>query len=121
MKLLDAAPIRTFFSRTALFCAIFFVSTLSNTHAAELITFEQAGCSCFQAFDREVAPIYSKTTEGQRAPLWRVNIDRPLPPDLPFIEAKRLAPFFALVENAHEIGRIRGDPGADSFWGCSGC
>jgi hypothetical protein len=120
MKLLDTAPIRTFFSRTALFSAIFFASTLSSTHAAELIMFEQAGCSWCEAFNREIAPIYPKTTEGHRAPLRRVNIDHALPPDLTFIEAERLAPLFVLVENAREIGRIRGYPGADSFWGLLG-
>ncbi len=120
MKLLDAAPIRKFFSRTALFGAIFFASPLSNTDAAELIMFEQAGCSWCAAFDREIAPIYPKTTEGQRVPLRRVNIDRALPPDLAFIEVERLAPLFVLVQNGHEIGRIRGYPGEDNFWGLLG-
>ena len=82
--------------------------------------FEQAGCTWCEIFDREIAPIYPKTTEGQRAPLRRVNIDRTLPADLAFIEVERLAPLFVLVQNGHEIGRIRGYPGEDNFWGLLG-
>ncbi len=88
-----------------------------NASAAELVMFEQAGCTWCETFDREIAPIYPKTAEGKRAPLRRVNIDEPLPSDLNFIEMERLAPLFVLVESGHEIGRIRGYPGDDHFWG----
>jgi hypothetical protein len=79
--------------------------------------FEQVGCGWCETFDREIAPIYPKTAEGHRAPLRRVNIDGPLPPDLSFIEVERLAPLFVLVDKGEEIGRIRGYPGEDHFWG----
>ena len=82
--------------------------------------FEQAGCSWCEAFDREIAPIYHKTAEGQRAPLRRVDIDQPVPQDLAFIAVERLAPLFVLVDNGREIGRIRGYPGEDHFWGLLG-
>lgn len=62
--------------------------------------FEQAGCVWCETFDREIAPIYPKTVEGQRAPLRRVNIDHTLPSDLAFLETERLAPVFVLVERA---------------------
>jgi thioredoxin-related protein len=88
--------------------------------AAELIMFEQAGCGWCEAFDREIGPIYHKTTEGQRAPLRRVDIDQPVPQDLAFIAVERLAPVFVLVDNGREIGRIRGYPGEDHFWGLLG-
>ncbi|HEY6023623.1 MAG TPA: transcriptional regulator [Pseudolabrys sp.] len=120
MKLLHGLQVRRLFSHAALFGAIFLGSALANSHAAELIMFEQAGCTWCETFDREIAPIYPKTTEGQRAPLRRVNIDHALPPDLAFIELERLAPLFVLVENGHEIGRIRGYPGDDNFWGLLG-
>ncbi len=97
-----------------------FASSLVKAHAAELVMFEQAGCTWCEIFDREIAPIYPKTTEGQRAPLRRVNIDHALPPDLAFIEVERLAPLFVLIQNGHEIGRIRGYPGEDNFWGLLG-
>lgn len=120
MKLVSYSRIRQFFSRVALFGAMIFVSTGVRAHAAELVMFEQAGCTWCELFDREIAPIYPKTTEGQRAPLRRVNIDRTVPPDLAFIEVERLAPLFVLIQNGHEIGRIRGYPGEDNFWGLLG-
>jgi thioredoxin-related protein len=88
-----------------------------RSEAAELVMFEQAGCPWCQVFDREIAPIYPKTDEGHLAPLRRVRIDRPTPPDLKFIQVERLTPLFVLVDQGHEIGRIRGYPGEDNFWG----
>ncbi len=85
--------------------------------AAELVMFEQAGCVWCRIFDREIAPVYGKTEEGQRAPLRRVDTDRTLPPDLTFIQAERLTPLFVLVDKGQELGRIRGYPGEDNFWG----
>jgi hypothetical protein len=82
--------------------------------------FEQAGCAWCETFDREIAPIYPKTAEGKHAPLRRVSIDNPVPPDLAFVEVERLAPVFVLVHNGQEIGRIRGYPGEDHFWGLLG-
>ena len=109
-----------FFSRRVAFAAVFIVSSLTTTRAAELIMFEQAGCVWCETFNREIAPIYAKTAEGQRAPLRRVDIDQPVPQDLAFIAVERLAPLFVLVEKGHEIGRIRGYPGEDHFWGLLG-
>jgi len=120
MKLVRISQIRKFFSRSALVAAMFVISALANARAAELVMFEQAGCAWCEAFDREIAPIYPKTEEGQRAPLRRVNIDRPVPADLAFIEIERLAPLFVLVDKGQEIGRIRGYPGEDNFWGLLG-
>ena len=100
--------------------AIFIFLSFGNVHAAELIMFEQAGCAWCETFDREIAPIYPKTAEGKRAPLRRVNIDQPVPSDLGFVEVERLAPVFVLVHNGQEIGRIRGYPGEDHFWGLLG-
>jgi thioredoxin-related protein len=88
--------------------------------AAELVMFEQRGCPWCAAFDREVAPAYPKTPEGARAPLRRVDIDKPLPRDLAFIQVERLTPLFVLVHEGREIGRIRGYPGEDFFWGLLG-
>ena len=92
----------------------------AEAHAAELVLFERAGCAWCAAFDREIAPIYDKTDEGKRAPLRRVNLDAPPPADLSAIEVERLTPVFVLVDNGREIGRIRGYPGEDHFWGLLG-
>jgi hypothetical protein len=85
--------------------------------AAELVMFEHAGCPWCRKFDREIAPVYPKTPEGQRAPLRRVNFAQPLPPDIAFLKVERITPVFVLVDGGREIGRIRGYPGEDHFWG----
>ena len=86
-------------------------------HAAELIMFEQKGCVWCERFDREVAPAYNRTSEGQRAPLRRVDIGAPLPADLIFVRRERFTPVFVLVDQGREFGRIRGYPGDTFFWG----
>ena len=103
------------------FASVMFVAfAVSQASAAELVMFERAGCEWCAAFDREIAPVYGKTDEGLRAPLRRVNIDAALPADLAFIEVERLTPLFVLVDKGREIGRIRGYPGEEHFWGLLG-
>ena len=92
----------------------------ASAHGAELVMFEQKGCVWCQRFDRDIAPAYEKTDEGKRAPLRRVDAGKPLPPDLAFIETERLTPVFVLIDQGSEIGRIRGYPGDDHFWGLLG-
>jgi hypothetical protein len=85
--------------------------------AAELIMFEDVGCPWCARFNRDIAPIYPKTAEGKRAPLRRVGINDKLPSDIAFIQVERLTPLFVLVDQGREIGRIRGYPGEDHFYG----
>jgi hypothetical protein len=85
--------------------------------AAELIMFEDAGCVWCARFNRDIAPVYPKTAEGQRAPLRRVGINDKLPGDIAFIQVERLTPLFVLVDQGREVGRIRGYPGEDHFYG----
>ena len=100
--------------------AIFFLCLLTYGTAAELVMFRDAACPYCAQFDHEIAPVYPKTTEGRRAPLRYVDVSTPLPPDLAFVERERLTPLFVLVEDGKEIGRIRGYPGDDHFWGLLG-
>jgi thioredoxin-related protein len=120
MMLLQPPHIWKGLSLIALIGAMFVLFSLSSARAAELVMFEQAGCEWCAAFDREIAPIYPKTEEGRRAPMRRVDIAQPLPQDLAFIAVERLTPLFVLVDNGREIGRIRGYPGEDNFWGLLG-
>lgn len=108
-----------YFIRAALIGAMFIIFAQPG-RAAELVMFEQAGCAWCRMFDREIAPVYSKTPEGLRAPLRRVDIDGALPADLRFIQVERLTPLFVLTDKGREIGRIRGYPGEDHFWGLLG-
>lgn len=88
--------------------------------AAELVMFETAYCPWCATFHHEIGAIYPKTEEGQRAPLRRVDTDKPIPPDLAFIARERLTPLFVLIDQGREVGRIRGYPGEDHFWGLLG-
>lgn len=116
--------VRNFLSNTTLLVIIFIAlvmnCTPSRVRAAELVMFEQSACPWCQTFNREIAPIYGKTLEGQRAPLRHVDINAVLPADLAFIEVERLTPLFVLIDKGREIGRIRGYPGEDHFWGLLG-
>jgi thioredoxin-related protein len=93
------------------------IVTLAPARAAELVMFTQRGCPWCEKFDREIAPAYAKTAEGKRAPLRRVDIAKPQPPDLAFILRERFTPVFVLIDNGREIGRIRGYPGDAFFFG----
>ena len=105
-----------FASLPALIGVTFIVLVSLPARAAELVMFEQAGCPWCAQFDRDIAPVYKKTEEGLRAPLRRVDIDKPLPSDLAFLQVVRFTPVFVLVDKGREIGRIRGYPGEESFW-----
>ncbi|HEY4139934.1 MAG TPA: transcriptional regulator [Pseudolabrys sp.] len=99
---------------------MFMALSAVDARAAELVMFEQAGCEWCAAFDREIAPVYDKTDEGRRVPLRRVDILQKPPQDLSFIDVEKLTPLFVLVDDGREIGRIRGYPGEDNFWGLLG-
>ncbi|HEY5379665.1 MAG TPA: transcriptional regulator [Pseudolabrys sp.] len=119
-KLASKARISEYFSRAVVIGAFFIALSVSSARAAELVMFQQAGCQWCEVFNREIAPIYGKTEEGLRAPLRRVDTSRPLPPDLAFVKVERLTPLFVLVDGSREIGRIRGYPGEENFWGLLG-
>jgi hypothetical protein len=82
----------------------------------ELVMFELASCPYCQRWHREIGPIYPKTTEGRRAPLRRVDLQAPRPPDLAGIENILYTPTFVLTQGGREVGRITGYPGEDFFW-----
>jgi thioredoxin-related protein len=89
----------------------------ARTQAAELVMFERQGCPYCESFNREIAPIWPRTELGQRAPLRRVDIHSELPSDLHAIVVERITPVFVVVDRGREVGRIRGYPGEDNFWG----
>lgn len=85
--------------------------------AAELVMFTSKGCPYCIKFEAEVGRVYSQTDEGRLAPLRRVEVERPTPPDLRAIPNDRMTPTFVLLDNGREIGRIRGYTGQDFFYG----
>lgn len=100
-----------------LLALLFFIFIAAPAQSAELVMFEAKSCVWCQRFDRDIAPAYDKTSEGKRAPLRRVDIAHPVPPDLSFIRRERFTPVFVLIDQGLEIGRIRGYPGDVFFWG----
>jgi len=96
---------------------IFCTGIKSEAHGATLIMMEQEFCEYCDAWNADVGVIYNKTPEGKKAPLRRVDIHDNRPNDLEFITGVVFTPTFVLVEDGKEIGRIRGYPGEDFFWG----
>jgi len=85
--------------------------------ALELIMFEQESCEWCEAWNKDVGVVYSKTDEGKKAPLRRVDIYDKRPKDLKHLGNPRFTPTFVLFHDGKELGRIRGYPGEDFFWG----
>lgn len=84
--------------------------------ALELIMVEQAGCAWCARWNREIGPIYPKSTEGQTAPLRRMDLHQPVPGDLTLDGRVIFTPTFILVRDGVEIDRLEGYPGEDFFW-----
>ncbi|HUS96680.1 MAG TPA: hypothetical protein VMX97_08085 [Hyphomicrobiaceae bacterium] len=89
----------------------------SSARAAQLVMIEEDGCMWCERWNREIGVVYSKTPEGMRAPLRRLNIHDPVPADLRFLIKGGYTPTFVLIEDGRDFGRIRGYPGEDFFWG----
>jgi hypothetical protein len=88
------------------------------THAeTRLLMVEQDACEWCEQWDAEVGVIYAKTTEGQRAPLVRVDITKPLPGGVVLSRRTHFMPTFVLLQDGIEIGRIEGYPGESFFYG----
>lgn len=85
--------------------------------AAELVMFERTGCVWCLRWEREIGPIYPKTSEGRAAPLRHVSLDRGPPRDMALAEPVFYTPTFVLMNDGREIGRITGYIGEDAFWG----
>ncbi|MBN8914128.1 MAG: thioredoxin fold domain-containing protein [Rhizobiales bacterium] len=88
--------------------------------ARELLMFERKGCAYCLKFDHDVAPIYEKTDEGQRAPLRRVDLSDGTPRDVVLAAPVRFTPTFVLVDEGREVGRITGYASDEAFWGLLG-
>lgn len=104
--------------RFAFICTLLLFAVLSGrADAAQLVMVEQDACEWCEVWNEEIGGVYHKTTEGKFAPLRRVDIHDDMPDDLQFITGLVYTPTFVLVDKGKEIGRIRGYPGEDFFWG----
>jgi len=84
--------------------------------AAELLVVDQPFCPYCKKFDREIATAYPKTDEGAKAPMVRVQLNKPWPDNYSFVQAATVTPSFILVHEGVEIDRIEGYPGDIHFW-----
>ncbi|WP_138472728.1 thioredoxin family protein [Poseidonocella sp. HB161398] len=102
--------------------ALAVLSFLAGAGRAELrlAVLLQPGCAYCLQWEREIAPAYPHTPEGQAAPLWRLDIRDPLPGGVSLARPGALTPSFVLLEDGVETGRIEGYPGAEFFWGLLG-
>lgn len=83
-----------------------------------LVMIEAAHCIYCRIFNRDIAPIYHLSPEGQVAPLVHVQLGGPYPEDITFASRPGLTPTFILVgPDGQEIDRLIGYPGEDFFWG----
>ena len=88
--------------------------------AAELVMFERDGCIWCARWDREVAPVYANTPEGNAAPLRRVDLGSTRADEPGLAAPVRFTPTFVLMDEGREVGRITGYIGDDAFWGLLG-
>jgi hypothetical protein len=94
--------------------------TLSATAQNKLIMVEEIGCIWCARWNEEISEIYPKTGEGRTAPLERIDINMPHPPEMEFASKLRFTPTFVLMVDNKEVSRIEGYPGEDFFWGLLG-
>ncbi len=82
-----------------------------------LLMIEQAGCYYCRVFNRDVAPVYESSTEGQAAPLLRADLRGALPDGVTLSSLPFVTPTFILLDpNGVEVERLTGYPGDDFFW-----
>lgn len=103
--------------------AMFLLSIMATlgAHSAgftstQLIMLEEDGCPYCAKFNREIGPVYPKTTEGKTAPLRRVFLYDKWPDDLKDVKPDTVTPTFILVHDSKEVGRLRGYNGDEFFW-----
>lgn len=87
---------------------------------ATLVMAEEPGCMWCARWNSEIGPIYPKTSEGQAAPLRRINILDPIPDDITLSRRVNFTPTFVLLVDGVEQNRIEGYPEEDFFWGLLG-
>lgn len=78
-----------------------------------LVMVATRGCPFCLKFERDIAPDYSASKEGQVAPLVRVRIGSEA---LSKIAPVTVTPTFLVLQGEEELGRFTGYPGIEGFW-----
>lgn len=94
------------------------LATADGTITTELLMIESDDCPYCRKFDREIADIYPKTSEGRRAPLFRHRLGDKLPNKYASIDisSSTMTPTFILIENKKEVDRLVGYNSDEFFW-----
>jgi len=106
----------------ALVARVFFVLSMFGAMAFQasaevrLVMIEEDGCFWCARWEREIGPIYPKTSEGRIAPLRKVEIYGPEIKEFDFKSTPTFTPTFILVKDNVEVGRLEGYPGDEFFW-----
>ncbi len=88
-----------------------------GAQAAELVMFDDPGCSWCQRWLAEVGPTYPQTAQGRMAPLRRVQIRDQATAGVSLEQPVTGTPTFVLADGGREVGRIIGYPGPALFYG----
>ena len=89
----------------------------AEAQSLRLLMIEQAGCAVCAAFNRDMAPAYHASPEGQIAPLIHADLRGPLPQGVTLAIQPYVTPTFILLgPDGVEISRMTGFPGEDFFW-----
>jgi hypothetical protein len=101
-------------------CALALAAGVQGAAAAELLMFEDPGCSWCRRWLAEVGPGYANTEEGRLAPLRRIDIRDQARARVVLERRVTVTPTFVLVEGGREVGRLVGYPGSEFFYGMLG-
>ena len=93
------------------------VSVPATAQEFRLLVIEQVGCYVCEAFNRDIAPAYEASPEGEVAPLIHADLRGPLPEGVTLTTRPFVTPTFILLDpQGVEAGRLIGFPGEDFFW-----
>ena len=85
-----------------------------------LIYIYSPSCGACQQFDREVGPIYPKTTEAQTLPIQKIRYEAWRDGTAPFTDCAVLpvlgTPTFIQIRGCEELDRVTGYSDQELFW-----
>src|ERR1044072_5143743 len=93
-----------------------FLANAAGAWAAELLMFDDPDCVWCRRWTAEIGPGYSRSPEGQQAPLRRVYIRDQSKAAAAPARPVNATPTFVLVDEGQEVGRIPGYAGRDFFY-----
>ena len=92
------------------------ITALKSAVAVELIMVHSPTCEWCDTWEDEVGVIYTRTEQGTRVPLRRIDVDDMPTSAISIGRPVTFTPTFLLLEGKQEVGRITGYPGESHFW-----